>query len=140
MIRILYVVAGTVAVLLAACRPSARSERPDHDRDNGAQHAEHEKKSDQVRTTSPQEEPDTTPPADVSHGEAKIGGPNAEPAPVSANLAPAEKNRVHRIRLEMQHKSILIAPGVHYAAWTFAARCPVPHFGYGKATPSTSPW
>ena len=111
-------------LLLASCRPSAHSDR--FDRNDVAQHTDHGKKSDQVRMTTPQEEPDTIPPADVSHGEARIGGPDAEPAPVSASLAPAGKNRLHRIRLEMQHKTILIAPGVHYAAWTFGGTVPGP--------------
>lgn len=79
-----------------------------------------------MATTSPQEEPDTTPPADVSHGEAPIGGAAAEPAPVPALLAPAGKNRLHRLRLEMRHTTVTIAPGVRYAAWTFDSTVPGP--------------
>src|SRR5688500_14892020 len=77
-------------------------------------------------TTSPQEEPDRVPPADVSHGEAKIGGPGAEPSPVLARLAPAERTKLHRIRLEMTHTIVTIAPGVRYAAWTFGNVVPGP--------------
>ncbi len=85
--------------------------------------------ADTARTstvTSVQEEPDTNPPADVSHGEAPIGGPKAEPAPRTANLEPAERSRLHRIRLEMKHAPVLIAPGVTYAAWTFNGTVPGP--------------
>jgi nitrite reductase (NO-forming) len=67
-----------------------------------------------------------TPPADVSHGEARIGGPNASPAPVDARLPPAEPARLRRIRLEVSHKTIDIAPGVKYAAWTFDGIVPGP--------------
>jgi len=78
------------------------------------------------QTTTREEQPDTTPPADVSHGEAKIGGPDAEPAPIAPQLAPAEPGRLHRLRMEISHASIVIAPGVHYAAWTFGGRVPGP--------------
>jgi nitrite reductase (NO-forming) len=66
------------------------------------------------------------PPADVSHGEAMIGGPQADPAPVAATLAPAPLTRLHRIRLEMTHTSVTIASGVRYAAWTFGNTVPGP--------------
>ena len=102
-----------VLVLLAACRAPAPSGRPAETPRTAA-------------VTTPQEEPDTNPPADVSHGEAPIGGPDAEPAPRLAKLAPAERTRIHRIRLEMKHASVLIAPGVRYAAWTFAGTVPGP--------------
>jgi nitrite reductase (NO-forming) len=115
----LLVAAGTVSLALASCR-TAPSGRPDTssrwDSAGGVPQ----------QTTSAQEEPDTTPPADVSHGEAKIGGPEAEPAPVSAQLAPAEPRRLHRIRLEMKHAAITIAPGVRYSAWTFGGTVPGP--------------
>ena len=67
-----------------------------------------------------------TPPADVSHGEARIGGPNASPAPVDARLPPIEPARLRKIRLEVSHKAIDIAPGVRYAAWTFDGVVPGP--------------
>ena len=70
--------------------------------------------------------PDTTPPANVSHGEAPVGGPSASPAPVAALLPPREQTRVHRVRLEIEHEKINIAPGVDYDAWTFARRVPGP--------------
>ena len=46
--------------------------------------------------------PDSTPPANVSHGEAPVGGPDAAPAPVDAS-SPRERTRLHRVRLEIQH-------------------------------------
>jgi FtsP/CotA-like multicopper oxidase with cupredoxin domain len=67
-----------------------------------------------------------TPPADVSHGEARIGGPSASPAPFDARVAPAEPARLRRIRLEVSHQTIEIAPGVKYAAWTFDGTVPGP--------------
>jgi nitrite reductase (NO-forming) len=76
--------------------------------------------------SSQEEEPSLKPPADVSHGEAPIGGPDAEPAPRLARLEPAERTRLHRIRLEMEHKPVTIAPGVTYAAWTFGGTVPGP--------------
>jgi nitrite reductase (NO-forming) len=106
--------AAPVAILLcAACRspaPPARQPQPPR----------------AAAVTTPQEEPDTTPPADVSHGEAPIGGPQAEPAPRLARLEPPERARLHRVRLEMEHKSISIAPWVSYAAWTFNGTVPGP--------------
>ncbi len=115
-------------VLLAACRPSAPSARP----------------AETPRTatvTSPQEEPDTKPPADVSHGEAPIGGPGAEPAPRLAKLAPAERTRLHRIRLEMQPRCR--CPSLRACATRpgpSAAACPGPRSTCARATRSTSPW
>ena len=103
---------GAALALVLACRPSApEAHRPE---------------SPSAAVTSPQEEPDTTPPADVSHGEAPIGGPAAEPAPRLARLEPAERTRLHRVRLEMKHASVPIAPGVTYAGWTFGGTVPGP--------------
>ncbi len=103
---------GAALVLVLACRPSA----PEAHRPERAATA----------VTSTQEAPDTTPPADVSHGEAPIGGPAAEPAPRLARLEPAERTRLHRVRLEMKHAPVVIAPGVTYAAWTFGGTVPGP--------------
>ena len=106
-------VALAAALLLAACRspaPPARQAPP----------------PGPAAVTTPQEQPDTTPPADVSHGEAPIGGPEAEPAPRLAKLEPAERTRLHRVRLEIEHETVSIAPGVSYAAWTFGGKVPGP--------------
>jgi nitrite reductase (NO-forming) len=71
-------------------------------------------------------EPDTTPPADLSHGEAPVGGAGAGPAPIDARLAPRVRQRVHRVRLEMTHARVTAAPGVTYAGWTFGGGVPGP--------------
>jgi nitrite reductase (NO-forming) len=115
-----FLTVGTMSLVLSACRP-APSGHPAGSTNQGPPPSEA-----RARTTSPQEEPDTVPPADVSHGEAQIGGPDAEPAPVPAQLLPAQPARVHKIRLEMKHASITIAPGVRYAAWTFGGAVPGP--------------
>src|SRR6478672_1115990 len=103
---------GAALALVLACRPSPPEARPP------------ERPATVV--SSSQEEPDTTPPADISHGEAPIGGAKAEPAPRLARLEPAERGRVHHIRLEMKHATVTIAPGVTYAAWTFGGTVPGP--------------
>jgi nitrite reductase (NO-forming) len=108
---------GTIAISLGACRPSVPSQRSTPDRNTP---------SGQERIASQQEIPDTVPPADVSHGEAEIGGPDADPAPVSPRLPPASQTRLHHIRLEMKNVPVLIAPGVRYAAWTFGGTVPGP--------------
>lgn len=114
--RALWSAAGALSVLLAACRPSAPSDRD----------ARSARPADQKSTTSAQEEPSMLPPADVSHGEAKIGGPEADPAPTLARLEPAERTRLHKVRLEMTHTPVTIAPDVRYSAWTFGGAVPGP--------------
>ena len=83
--------------------------------------------------------PDSTPPANVSHGEAPVGGPDAARAPVEARLAPRERTRRHRLRLEIHHAIVTVAPGVTYAAWTFENRVPGPtlHVGQGDTVDFT---
>ena len=110
-------VAIVLGLTLLGCRspgPEERAGDPD------------DQQTRSTATTSPEEEPDTIPPSDVSHGEAKIGGAGAEPSPVLARLAPAERTKLHRIRLEMTHTTVTIAPGVRYAAWTFGNVVPGP--------------
>jgi nitrite reductase (NO-forming) len=70
--------------------------------------------------------PDTTPPANVSHGEAPVGGPNAPPAPIDARLPALERGRLHHLRLEIKHATVTVSPGVSYAAWTFNGGVPGP--------------
>jgi nitrite reductase (NO-forming) len=116
-----WLAALTTSLLLAACRSPAPS---DHAAD--ASGGESRRTAKLESTTTPQEEPDTVPPADVSHGEAPIGGAHAEPAPVVAQLAPAERTRLHQIRFEIQHTPVTVAQDVRYAAWTFGGRVPGP--------------
>jgi nitrite reductase (NO-forming) len=108
-------VAATLSFALAACRSSSPPDRPGT-----------ESPTRPTATTSAEEEPDTIPPADVSHGEAPIGPHAAEPPPVSAVLPPAERTRLHRLRLEMSHATVTVTPGVTYAAWTFGGAVPGP--------------
>ena len=69
---------------------------------------------------------DSTPPANVSHGEAPVGGTNAPPAPIEPRLPPLERGRLHRLRLETKHVTVTVAPGITYAAWTFNGGVPGP--------------
>jgi nitrite reductase (NO-forming) len=106
-----------LGVLIAACGPSPSAD--------GAGRAP---ASDRAAARSPARQappPDTTPPANVSHGEAPVGA-SGEPAPIEARLAPREPTRLHRVRFEVTHTTITIAPGVRYAAWTFGNRVPGP--------------
>jgi nitrite reductase (NO-forming) len=116
-----WIIAGSLGIALVSCRPSTS------ERSAAGTRAEPAKPQEQQeQTTSPQEQPDTVPPADVSHGEAPIGGPEVEPAPVAARLDPVAPGRLHRIRLEITHTPVVIAPGIRYAAWTFGSRVPGP--------------
>ena len=118
--RVLWIAAAAVGLCLSACRTSADSDRsPPGGSASGAP-------GSQEHTTSPQEVLDTVPPANVSHGEARIGGAEADSAPMLARLGPAERTRLHTIRLEMKHAPVTIAPGVQYAAWTFGGTVPGP--------------
>ena len=110
-----------LAVVLA-CRSSAPA-----DRSTDASPAAAGKSAGDVPSAYPETQvPDTTPPADVSHGEAPIGPPAATPAPMNARLPAAASVRLHKIRFEMSHRTIDIAPGVRYAAWTFDGAVPGP--------------
>ena len=120
--RVLWMTAAAVTLILPACRSSTHPDRSSPGRSASGTPASQE------HTTSPQEVLDTIPPANVSHGEAKIGGPEADSAPRVARLAPAERTRLHTIRLEMRHAPVTIAPGVQYAAWTFGGTVPGPTF------------
>jgi nitrite reductase (NO-forming) len=55
-----------------------------------------------------------------------VGGTDAGPAQVPARLAPREHVSRHQVRFEIQHTRITVAPGVTYAAWTFAKQVPGP--------------
>lgn len=101
-----------VGVFAIACRPTT----PER----------HEARAPDSLPGSRVQSPDTTPPANVSHGEAPVGGPNAAAAPVRAVLPPAEPGRLHHLRLEIKHVTVTVAPGVSYAAWTFEGGVPGP--------------
>jgi nitrite reductase (NO-forming) len=117
--------------LAAACGPSATRNAPagDSAAAAGATASDTGAPAPESRTIGlPQSRaahPDTNPPANISHGEAPIGAPGVR-APVPALLAPRDPGRMHRLRLEMTHTTIEIAPGKKYAAWTFAGQVPGP--------------
>jgi nitrite reductase (NO-forming) len=104
-----------ILVLLAAC--GGRSE-------NNGQRTGGDSSRAQA-PAGPRAGPDTTPPANVSHGEAPIGtGTSA--AAVDPALPARGAGRLHRVRFEMKHVTITIASGVSYDAWTFDGRVPGP--------------
>jgi len=117
-------------LLVLACRPSS-SDHPS----TGPQLPSTRSADASTRVQAP----DSTPPANISHGEAPVGGPDAAPAPVAADLPPRERTRLHRLRLEIEHVILNIAPGVTYAAWTFGGRVPGPplHVGQGDTVDFT---
>ena len=63
-------------------------------------------------------------PANVSHGEAPVGTDTV--APVAAAAPPRGTQRRHRVRLEITHNRVLVAPGTAYDAWTFGGTVPGP--------------
>ena len=67
--------------------------------------------------------PPTSAPADLSHGEAPVGSGVAAIDPVAP---PRVNQRLHRLRIEINHTAITIAEGVTYDAWTFDGRVPGP--------------
>jgi nitrite reductase (NO-forming) len=124
-------VLGCIVGLAAACRPSPSARGAQAGADSSAAataDAERPIGLPQSRAARP----DTNPPANMSHGEAPVGGPDAAPAPVPAALPPRERKRLHRIRLEMEHVSVTIAPGKQYAAWTFGGQVPGPVLRVGQ--------
>src|SRR4026208_1482043 len=70
---------GAALALVLACRPSPPEAHP----------PEHPS----TAVTSSEEQADTTPPADVSHGEAPIGGPAAQPGPRLPRTGPPHGQR-----------------------------------------------
>ncbi len=115
-------------LLVLACRPSS------NDRAGAAAPT-----ARQGNAAAGSQAPESIPPANVSHGEAPVGGPGATPAPIEARLPPRERSRLHRIRLEMRHVTLNVAPGATYAAWTFGGRVPGPalHVGQGDTVDFT---
>ncbi len=69
--------------------------------------------------------PSTTPPADVSHGEAPVGS-TGTPAPVDPAAPPRSRERLHRVRFEIAHANVTIGKGTTYYAWTFGGTVPGP--------------
>ena len=78
------------------------------------------------------QQPEISPPANISHGEAPIGAGTSDSAPVDPGLPPRAPGRVKHIRLEMRHITLTIAKGIRYAAWTFDGRIPGPTLRVAK--------
>ena len=70
-------------------------------------------------------QPESTSPATMSHGEAKIDNPIV-PLERIADAPPRTSAHVRRIRLRTVHVNHVIAPGVTYQAWTFDSVVPAP--------------
>lgn len=70
-------------------------------------------------------EPWTAAPANVSHGEAPVGT-TAAPAPVDPRPPAPPATRTVKVRIEIRHTKLAIAPDVVYEAWTFGGRVPGP--------------
>lgn len=64
-------------------------------------------------------------PADVSHGEARVGSTAESPA-IDPVAPPRVTSRLHRLRIAITHAQVTIADGVSYDAWTFDDRVPGP--------------
>lgn len=79
----------------------------------------------QERAPQQEETPPATAPADLSHGEAPVGSAE-QPAPIDPVAPPRSSRRLHRLRIEINHKKLTIAAGVTYDAWTFDGRVPGP--------------
>ena len=71
------------------------------------------------------QQPSTTAPADVSHGEAPIGT-TAAPADIDPAAPARSTSHLHKIRFEMKEAHIQVTPQVTYAAWSFEGRVPGP--------------
>lgn len=83
-----------------------------------------ERRSPPAASSAAPQAPSTVPAADVSHGEAAIG--TADTALVDAHAPPRAAATLRRVRIEIRHTTLTIAPGVTYNAWTFDGRVPGP--------------
>ena len=118
--RVLWLAVISVSVLCTACRS------PDTSSPKAPTQTTAAPTNSQDQTITSPEEIDSASPADVSHGEAVIGGTGADAAPRPARLAPVEPGQLHTVRLEMKHTPVTIASGVRYSAWTFGGTVPGP--------------
>lgn len=77
-----------------------------------------------VPTPPPVEAP-TSSPAEMSHGEAKVGDP-AVPLTRSASAPARSTQRMHRVRMTTAHARHALSPTVIYDGWTFDSTIPGP--------------
>jgi nitrite reductase (NO-forming) len=104
--RVLFV----VMAMLSACRPGGTPPPAE------------------TRSSSPDVQkpvPPPTSPSELSHGEAPVGTGGTEPR-IEPDAPKRSPERLKRIRLQMSHRTVTIAPNVRYAAWTFGDRVPGP--------------
>ena len=71
------------------------------------------------------EQAPTNIPANISHGEARVGTAT-DSAPVEAGAPPRATAHLVTVRLEVKEVTIQVAKGVQYNAWTFGGRAPGP--------------
>jgi nitrite reductase (NO-forming) len=76
-------------------------------------------------TTKSAAAPDGPAPAEMSHGEAKIGDP-AVPLQRSAEAPPRSTVRRHQVRMTTAHVRHVVSPGVVYEGWAFDSVIPGP--------------
>ncbi len=76
------------------------------------------------RGGGPQAAP-TAVPANMSHGEARVGTA-VDSAPVDPTPPPRASVHLVRVRFEIHDTLIVVSPGVAYHAWTFEGRVPGP--------------
>ncbi len=78
----------------------------------------------QAKKPGPVQTP-TNIPANISHGEARVGTA-LDSAPVEAGAPPRAAGHLTRVRIEIKEATILVAKDVQYHAWTFGGRAPGP--------------
>ena len=93
-----------IGVLLTACQPQS---------------------PDSAKTASKERAPAVVPAANMSHGEAPVGGGTA-PAQVNAAAPPRATARRQKIRLNVSNATVEISSGVNFSAWTFGGDVPGP--------------
>ncbi len=81
--------------------------------------------SDRAKPGPSDTTPAVVPAANMSHGEAPVGGSSA-PAQVNATAPLRSAARHQKIRLDVSNATVEISPGVNYAAWTFGGDVPGP--------------
>jgi nitrite reductase (NO-forming) len=80
--------------------------------------------SEQARGDGQQAAP-TAVPANMSHGEARVGTA-VDSAPVDPTPPPRASTHLVRVRFEIHDTLIVVSPGVAYRAWSFEGRVPGP--------------
>lgn len=77
------------------------------------------------RKEAPADQAPTNSPANMSHGEARVGTA-LDSAPIDPSAPPRATARTVRVRFEIKETVIQVAKDVPYSAWTFQGRVPGP--------------